>query len=68
MLEGPCTAVFFFHECGRRVGGVPRSSLKGKETQHDEGEKNTSNPKTKQNPPFFARVEALCVQVLHKSP
>ena len=42
---------FFFHECGRRVGGVPRSSLKGKETQHDEGEKNTSNPKTKQNPP-----------------
>ena len=41
---------FFFHERGRRVGGVPRSSLKGKETQHDEGEKNTSNPKTKQKP------------------
>ena len=37
---------FFFHECGRHVGGVPRSSLKGKETQRDEGEKNTSNPKT----------------------
>ena len=43
-------AELFFHECGRRVGGVPRSSLKGKETQHDEGEKNTSNPKTKQKP------------------
>ena len=41
-------AGFFFHEYGRRVGGVPRSSLKGKETLHDEGEKNTSNPKTKQ--------------------
>ena len=38
-------------ECGRRVGGVPRSSLKGEETQHDEGEKNTSNTTTKQNPP-----------------
>ena len=35
----------FFHECGRRVGGVPRSSLKGKETRNDEGEKNTSDPK-----------------------
>ena len=41
---------------GRRVGGVPRSSLKGKETQHDEGEKNTSKPQkpnkkpTKQEP------------------
>ena len=41
-------AYTFFHERGRRVGGVPRSSLKGKETQHDEGEKYTSNPKTKQ--------------------
>ena len=29
---------FFFHEYGRHVGGVPRSSLKGKETQHDDGE------------------------------
>ena len=29
---------FFFHEYGRRVGGVPRSSLKGKETQQDDGE------------------------------
>ena len=38
---------FFFHEYGRRVGGVPRSSMKGKETRHDEGEKNTSNPKSK---------------------
>ena len=35
---------FFFHEYGRHVGGVPRSSLKGKETQHDDGEKNTSKP------------------------
>ena len=40
----------FFHECGRRVGGVPRSSLKGKETQHDEGEKNTSNPTQAKTP------------------
>ena len=36
---------FFFHECGRHVGGVPRSSLKGKETRHNEGDKNTSDPK-----------------------
>ena len=36
---------FFFHECGRRVGGVPRSLLKGKETLLYEGEKNTSDPK-----------------------
>ena len=44
--------VFFFHEYGRRVGGVPRSSLKGKETQHDEGEKNTSKPqKANKNQP-----------------
>ena len=52
-VRTPCgrsAQVIFFHECGRRVGGVPRSSLKGKETQHDEGEKNTSNPKTKQKP------------------
>ena len=47
----------FFHECGRRVGGVPRSSLKGKETQHDEGEKNTSNPKTKQLDDRVARKQ-----------
>ena len=40
-----CDSPFFFHECGRHVGGVPRSSLKGKETLHDEGEKNTSDPK-----------------------
>ena len=43
--------VVFFHECGRRVGGVPRSSLKGKETRRDEGEKNTSNTKTSKKPP-----------------
>ena len=45
--------MLFFHEYGRHVGGVPRSSLKGKETQHDDGEKNTSKPqkatKTNQN-------------------
>ena len=45
--------MIFFHEYGRHVGGVPRSSLKGKETQHDDGEKNTSKPqkatKTNQN-------------------
>ena len=35
----------FFHECGRRVGGVPRSSLKGKETQHDEGKRTQATPK-----------------------
>ena len=28
----------FFHEYGRHMGGVPRSSLQGKETQHDDGE------------------------------
>ena len=41
----------FFHEYGRHVGGVPRSSMKGKETQHDEGEKNTSNPKPNKHQP-----------------
>ena len=41
---------YFFHECGRHVGGVPRSSLKGKETRHDEGEKNTSNPTQAKTP------------------
>ena len=35
--EGDKTQIFF-HEYGRHVGGVPRSSLKGKETPHDEGE------------------------------
>ena len=40
----------FFSTSADAVCGVPRSSLKGKETQHDEREKNTSNPKTKQKP------------------
>ena len=40
-----CLLKFFFHECGRRVGGVPRSSLKGKETQHDEGKRAQATPK-----------------------
>ena len=35
---------FFFHECGRHVGGVPRSSWKGKETQHDEGKRTQATP------------------------
>ena len=48
-MPRPLGAILFFHECGRRVGGVPRSSLKGKETLLDEGEKNTSDPK-QQNP------------------
>ena len=41
----------FFHECGRRVGGVPRSSLKGKETQHDEGRRTQATPKPNKNQP-----------------
>ena len=42
---------FFFHKCGRRVGGVPRSSLKGKKTQHDEGTQKQAKPtKPKQAP------------------
>ena len=39
----------FFHEYGRRVGGVPRSSMKGKETQHDEGGKEHKQPQTPTN-------------------
>ena len=46
-----CTKVNFFHECGRRVGGVPRSSLKGKETQHDEGRRTQATPKPNKNQP-----------------
>ena len=41
--------VFFFHEYGRRVGMVPRSSLKGGKKQTDGGENNKKhkhNPKT----------------------
>ena len=38
---------FFSHEYGRRVGGVPRSSLKGKETHKMMGDRTqeTKNPK-----------------------
>ena len=43
-------SIVFFHEYGRHVGGVPRSSLKGKETQHDDGEKNTSKPQKANKP------------------
>ena len=42
---------FFFHECGRRVGGVPRPSLKRKETQHDEEEKKHKQPQNQTKPP-----------------
>ena len=38
------TGAAFFHEYGRHVGGVPRSSLKGKETQNDEGKRTQANP------------------------
>ena len=40
---------FFFHEYGRHVGGVPRSSLKGKETQHDEGKRTQATPNQPQH-------------------
>ena len=41
---------FFFHERGRHVGGVPRSSLKGKETQHDEGKRTQATPNQTRTP------------------
>ena len=41
---------FFFHECGRHVGGVPRSSLKGRETQHDEGKRTQATPNQTKTP------------------
>ena len=40
--------IIFFHEYGRRVGGVPRSSLKGMETQHAD-EKITQEQKPQKN-------------------
>ena len=48
------------------MGGVPRSSLKGKETRRDEGEKNTSNPQTSKNPPTQNRkiTEAVAMMTL----
>ena len=39
---------YFFHEYGRRVGMVPRSSLKERKKQSDGGEKDKSNPTTNQ--------------------
>ena len=42
----PARPNFFFHEYGRHVGGVSRSSMKGKETQLDDGEQNTSRTQT----------------------
>ena len=52
--------VLFFHECGRRVGGVPRSSLKGKETLHDEGQKKNKMEPT--NPNANTYVKPLCIK------
>ena len=51
----------FFHECGRHVGGVPRSSLKGKETQHDEGKRTQATPKPNKNTKqkHYQRPEAV---------
>ena len=40
---------FFFHEYGRRVGGVPRSSLKGKETHLMMGKRTQGNPQRNPN-------------------
>ena len=45
-------ATFFFHEYGRRVGMVPRSSLKeGKYNQMVEKRTKTTQQQTKQNQP-----------------
>ena len=41
--------LLFFHECGRHVGGVPRSSLKDRKTLHDDEitkNQNTTKPNT----------------------
>ena len=57
------SSVLFFHECGRRVGGVPRSSLKGrkrdvmrgKRTQAKQKQAKTPQPQTRnrnQKPQF----------------
>ena len=46
------TLLFFFHEYGRRVGMVPRSSLKeGKYSQMVEKRTKTTQQPTKQNQP-----------------
>ena len=48
----PVSDSFFFHEYGRRVGMVPRSSLKeGKYNQMVEKRTKTTQQQTKQNQP-----------------
>ena len=50
-LQGLVSLDSFFHERGRHVGGVPRSSLKEKESPDDNGEGNTSKtPKQTKTP------------------
>ena len=50
---------FFFHEYGRRVGMVPRSSLKeGKNSQMVE-KKDKDNPTNKQKPQTTGRVSTI---------
>ena len=49
---GVQSLLFFFHEYGRRVGMVPRSSLKeGKYSQMVEKRTKTTQQQTKQNQP-----------------
>ena len=51
-LEAGIVALFFFHEYGRRVGMVLRSSLKeGKYNQMVEKRTKTTQQQTKQNQP-----------------
>ena len=42
---------FFFHECGRHVGGMPRSSLKGLETLQIGKRTRTKTPNRKHKQP-----------------
>ena len=56
------TLLFFFHEYGRRVGMVPRSSLK--EIQSDGGEKDKDNPTTNKTKPTTAHRPRLHHQVV----
>ena len=50
LLGNSCrSCLVFFHEYGRRVGGVPRSSLKGKETQLMMGKRTQGNPRKEPN-------------------
>ena len=67
----------FFHECGRHVGGVPRSSLKGgkrsmmrgkEQKQPQSKPKNTTNPAKPQNAKNrFTLIKKcfLCAKVRH---